>query len=89
MSKPKFKIGDLVRVSNIGLYPHYKQWAELHGLKKWKRECIIGGTFTGGVWKVVCFGKHHFHREKTLYGLENKYSEQLIVGENGLKHHDS
>lgn len=86
-TKNKFKVGDKVRVNNIGeVYGRYYEWINKYAKKykkNWKYDGVI--TDTQSVYEVKAFGPHCLVN-RMLYLIQNTTNKEVyIIGEKGIE----
>ena len=83
MTQSKFKIGDKVKVTNVGgVFSSYQEMAKIMDLKNWNEG---NNPKNKSIALIVNVQQHPCFIEKTIYGIESEDGKDYIIGEDGLE----
>ena len=83
MKKNKFKIGDKVKVTNVGgVFSTYQEMAQIMDLKNWNEG---NSPKNKSIALIVNVQQHPCFIEKTIYGIESEDGKDYIMSEYALQ----
>jgi hypothetical protein len=83
MAESKFKIGDKVKVTNVGgVFSTYQEMAQIMDLKNWNEN---ERPKNKSIALIVNVQQHPCFTEKTIYGIKTKDGKDYIMSEYALQ----
>lgn len=83
MAESKFKIGDKVKVTNVGgVFSTYQEMAQIMDLKNWNEG---NSPKNKSIALIVNVQQHPCFTEKTIYGIESEDGKDYIMSEYALQ----